>query len=248
MGRFPKRGGNGLTRSEVTHCKTCGNTEVEYLQALQDRIEELKIERDYTRHKNKKVTKIAAKNTVLVIGGGSSTYKYYDEIKRFKGKLIATEMIFNKMVGDGIIPDYVATLEKWVNPKYFTTENLKICLNKTKFICSSITREVVMLHLREHEYKPYRWITHDEPRMSNVGLFGVCYAKQVLEADKICILGFEHEGTGYEQIIYQEWVVDFWHFIERWDKNIIVNCSNGGKLYNDYTLDSTLKRLKIETN
>ena len=235
-----------LTRSQITHGKLCGVNQEEYTQMLQDRVDERKIIRDYTRLKSKKVTKIEAEKPVLLVGGGPSTDKYLSDIKNFKGLIAGFEISFRKLVDSGIIPDYLITLEKAVLPKHFPREQLEQCIGKTKLICSTITREGTMLYLRESGANPTRYHTHQEPRLSNVGLFAIYYAKEVIESDKICLLGFEHEGTGYQQLIYDEWIADFWHFVEQWPKDTIVNCSNGGMLYSDIVLDSTLKRLKIE--
>jgi hypothetical protein len=234
-----------LTRSQTEHSKYCGVRPYEYIQMLQTRIEERKIVRDATRRKDKKVSRIEAENPFLLVAGGPSTDKYLQDVKNFKGKIVAFEISFKKVVDIGIIPDYVMSLEKAVQPKHFPIEYLEKCAGKSEFVTSSITRETTMLHLRESNANPHRYITHEEPRLSNVGLWSLYYCRTVLNADKICLLGFEHEGTGYEQIIYDEWIADFWHYIDTWPKDVIVNCSNGGRLYSDRILDSTLKRLKI---
>jgi len=212
---------------------------------LLDRIEERKIKRDHTRLKSKKVTKIEAENPILLVGGGPSTLKYLSDIRKFQGAIMAFEISFKELVSRDIIPDYVLSLERAVQPHHFPIEHIQKCIGKTKFVFSSLTRETVMLLLRESGANPIRFYCHQEPRLSNVGLWAAFYAKEKLKADKICLLGFEHEGTGYQQLIYDEWIADFWHFVEEWPRDTIVNCSNGGMLYSDLILDSTLKRLKI---
>jgi len=234
--------GMKLGISERQHAKLCKVSEEDYFQHLLDRTEELKIERSKIRYENKKITQITAKNPILIVGGGSSvTWESMEYVKDFKGKIMACEISLRYLTQIGVIPDYAATLERGIDVVHFREESVKKCASKTHCVCSSLTRGNVMAYLNLHGVSTERYLTPEEPRLSNVGLFAIYYAKEVLQADKIFLLGFEHAphpAKYYPQHTFDEWVADFWHFVDQWPKDLIVNCCNGGVLYSDKVLDA----------
>ena len=218
----------------------------EYQQHVINRLDEM---HNHTRPKTfrdpKNVrTKIKADNPVLVVGAGPSYTKNLEKIKNFKGKIICFEVNFNKIVDYGIIPDYILTLEIYVGEEFFKKPLLELCRIKSTLVGSAITHPKILQLARDVGVRSTRWISMEEPRFSNVGTFAINYAKEVLKADKIFIIGFEHDGVEENEFIYEYWKTDFWYFLQKWPKETIVNCTDGGQLYyGDYILDSTLDSL-----
>jgi len=241
-----------LTYHQAEQADSLGIPHEKYKQIIIDRLIEIHGGKtpETNRIDSMKRDSITAKTPVLILGAGSSLKDNYEAVKKFEHTIVCLDYAFNSVVENGIIPDYILTLEQTkqvMNPSVYKPENLAQCGVKTKVICSSITRDVIKDHLTANGVTHENWITDEEPRMSNVGLFAINYCHTVLKADKILLVGFEHVGQKYPQHIYQVWQTDFWYFIRKWDKETIVNCSDGGALYyEDYIIDSTLDKLKIE--
>lgn len=201
------------------------------------------------RLEKQKKNNVEAYYPVLVVGAGPSHENNFDRIKKFQGKVIVLDVNFNECVNQGIIPDFLITLESGKNNviiDMFHDRHLKACEGKTTAIGSYITRKDIYSYLGQ--YMPYvKWTFPEEPRVSNCGLFALNFAYNELKADKIFLLGFEHQGGRYPPHIYQVWQTDFWYFVKQWPKETIVNCSDGGALYyDDYIIDTTLDKVKIE--
>ncbi len=250
MGIYLNKQGD-LTESQKVQADALGVSHGEMRQIMLQRLDDLSVNKkpDTKRTDKMKRTSITAKNPVLIIGAGSSFERSIKEIKEFRGQIIAVDFVFNYLVKKGVIPDYVITLESQqssVSEKMFEYDNLKKCRNKTKVIASSITKTRVIEHFKQQGIEVQRYKDKGEPRCSNVGLLAVNYAYNVLGADKILLVGFEHVGQKYPPHIYQIWQIDFWYFISKWPKETIINCTNGGVLYyEDYIVDATLDNLVI---
>jgi len=205
--------------------------------------------KDTVRSEKMKRTSIKASKPILIIGAGSSLSKNISDMKNFPGTVIGVDASFNYLAEHGVVPDYVVTLEASkgaITENMFRGENLKRVKHKSKIICSSVTRDKVIQWFKKNGIELERYIHPDEPRCSNVGLLAVNYAYEILKADKIFLIGFEHVGRKYPAYIYKIWQVDFWSFIKTWPKETIVNCSDGGALYyEDYILDSTVDSLVV---
>lgn len=237
-----------LPKSEKRHCKGVGITEKEYIKQLLERKEDIKIKKDNNRESKQKRSTVRTKNLpALIVGAGPSTKEYLQGIGAFGGLIITTETMFNTLIEHNIIPDYVVTIEKWVDPPvFFKSEYLELCKGKTIFVGSSQVRGVLSNYIRESGNQFITWIDALEPRVSNVGLFGIRYAREELKCDKVFLIGFEHQSPNYPAEIIDEWIADFWYFVETYPKETIVNCSNGGVLYqDDYIIDADLNNLEI---
>ncbi len=239
-----------LTVSQIAQAKAMGISRVEMKQFVVDRLIELRGGEtpDTKRTQEMKKDFITAKNPVLVVAAGPSYKRNYDNIRNFKGTVVMVDYIFNPLVMKGIIPNYVLTLESAkqnVSEKLFLDANIKKCKGKTTVIGSSITREKVVKYFnRKIPFRRFIW--KEEPRCSNVGALAINFAKIELKADKIILVGFEHNGHKYPPSTYKVWQTDFWYFIRKWPKETIVNCSDGGALYyDDYIIDSKLGDLKL---
>ena len=241
----------GLTVSQTIQADSLGISHDRYKQYILDRLIGLRggeTPRTVRSEKMKRTT-ITATNPVLIVAGGPSYKENIEQIRNFPGKIVIVDVNFNYVLSKGVIPDYVITLESTqaiVNTGLYKSEYLKLCRDKTKIVGSSITRDKIKRHIKEHGIPFERWIFEEEPRCSNVGNYAINFAKNKLDADKICIIGFEHNGTTYPKSTYLVWQTDFWYFLRKWPKETIVNCSDGGALYyEDYVIDSSLDKLKI---
>ncbi len=244
MGAFLNSSGN-LTESQKVQADSMGISHSDFKLQILERLYELRGGLPVTERTSKMVrTNITAKKPVLIIGAGSSFQSNIANIKNFPGDIIAVDFVFNELAEHDIHPDYVVTLESSknaVSEHMFRSENLKRVKHKSKIICSSITRSKVIEYFKQHGVQLERFVIPEEPRCSNVGLLAINYAYDKLKADKIVLIGFEHVGQKYEPHIYQIWQTDFWYFIRKWPKELIVNCTDSGALYyEDYIIDAKL--------
>ena len=250
MGIYLNKEGN-LTEGQKVQADALGIPHHEFRVQVLQRLAELSDWKmpQTKRTEKMKQNKVYAMNPMLIVGAGSSYAKNLENIARFPGKVLAVDFVFNHLVRKGIIPDYVITLESQqnsVNEHMFEHGNMRKCRNKTKVICSSITRDKVIKHFKEGGIQFERFDFKEEPRCSNVGLLALNYAYEYLKSDKLFLVGFEHVGQKYPPHIYQVWQIDFWYFVCRWQKETIVNCSDGGALYyEDYIVDTTLDDLEL---
>ena len=235
-----------LNDSQKRHAARIGISISDYQVHVLNRLEEMgaKALPKTFRDPKMKRTKIKAENPVLIVGDGDSLSKNIEQIRNFKGTKIFCDVVVNKLVKLNIIPDYILTLETVVRTDMFKLKYLELCKGKTKMICSASTSGYVTDQNTEVGLSFSRWISKNEPRFANVGTFSVVYAKEVLKADKIFLVGFEHDGVSENKNTYEYWCYDFWFFVNQWPKETIVNCTDGGQLYyGDYILDSTLDSL-----
>ena len=237
-----------LNESQIRHAKKIRIPIEEYQQHIISRLVEMRgnILPKTIREPKMKRKKIVSKNPVLIVGAGQSSQQNFDSIKNFKGIIIALDSNFDMLMANKIIPDYILSLEVKVRPSMFHPENLDKCKDKTKLIGSAMTHNSVTNMAQAHGMKWSRYLNREEPRITNVGLFSIVFAKEELKADKIFLMGFEHNGLEYVRLVFEIWQYDFWYFIKKWPKKLIVNCTDGGALYfEDYILDATLDSLEV---
>ena len=242
------RADGSLTESQREHADAAGIDRDVFRQQLIDRLMEMRgglvptIRKDYM----KKDT-IKSDNPVLIVGAGPTARENIELIKKFPGIVILVEISFNEFGKLGVIPDYVATLEesnRIINPELFDPQYLRG--SKTIVVGSSITRGNIEKHVNQYA-KFQRWTFDEEARASNCGIFAICFAKLHLKADKIILIGMEHTGTKYPPAVYHTWQVDFWYMAKQWSKETFVNCSGGMLYHEDYIIDTTMDKLKIES-
>ena len=235
-----------LNSSQKRHAGRIGITIDEYQEHVINRIQEMRdnILPKTVRDPKMKRGKIVAKNPVLVVGNGPSLYLSFEKIRNFKGTVVSLDINFDKLMNDKIIPDYLVTLEVFVRPSMFHPDNLDNSKHKTKVIGSAMTHDSILNMAKAHGMKNERYILREEPRLSNAGMFAVAWAQEALKPDKIFLIGFEHDGLEYTKLVFDYWQYDFWYWIRKWNKQLLVNCSDGGALYfEDYIIDSTLDSL-----
>jgi len=160
---------------------------------------------------------------------------------------VAVEVIVNDLLEHGIVPDFVVTLEgssTSITHMMFDIKLWKPHNRKITLITSSITRHDIIEKIvngADLSYLKFDFV--EEPRCSNVGLFATNFAITWLCADDVVMIGMEHDGTKYPELVYKFWVVDFMYFTKKWPKGIITNCSGGVLFYEDYINKARLSDL-----
>jgi len=239
----------GLTESQKVQADALGISHDKYRDMVIERLVEIRggeaPEPNWkeTRH----VTKVKAKNPVLVVGHGPSFKTKLEGIRAWKHILVATDACLKDLLDNDIIPSYVITSEASKQTCYLWDFDMKrIKEHEITVIHSSITRPDVIEQAKNTGVNIRRFNFEEEPRCSNVGLFALNFCVHDLKADKIAMVGMEHNGSEYDEYVYKVWTTDFWYFVRKWPKQIIINCSEGGILYfKDHTLESTLDELEI---
>ena len=172
-------------------------------------------------------------NNILVVGGGPSSKKHYDECKKFKGTIVSTDVAARRLMENGVYPDYIVTAEaakELTETDFFFIEETK--KHQTMIITSPETRQELVVLFQKAKI-PSKVFTYPDghTRLPDVGLTAVVFARVELKADRILLIGFEHEGDEYPEFQFRTWVDAFWWFVWKWPSDTIVNCSEGGKLY-----------------
>ena len=204
-----------------------------------------KTERPEKMKRGKKT--IHAKNPILLVAGGPSLYEW-EKIREFPGRVGCVEIVFDRSVRDGfVVPHFLFTLEVMIRPSFINREYMAKGKDKMKLIMSSISHYTVENQANALGIPNERFHHPEEPRISNVGLFSIVYAVEKLKCDKVFLLGFEHNGSEWDQREYERWQYDFWYWIQKWPKETIVNCDREGSLYyEDYVLDGDTNSLVLE--
>ena len=158
---------------------------------------------------------------------------HFDECKKFKGTIVATDRAAKAIMNGGVIPNYIVTAEAAAHLSQLDYFNV----NETKkypieVIISERTRHELteQFHKNKIPYRCWRY-PNDNYLIPNVGLMSLVFAKEDLKADKIIMIGMEHEGTEYSEFTFRMWTDRFWWFVRMWGDDVVVNCSEGGKLY-----------------
>jgi hypothetical protein len=238
-----------LTESQKEQADALGMPHEEYREILIQRLEEIRggaaPSPDYENMR--KVTKVSCKNPVLVIGHGPSFKNDMEGIRNWKYTRVATDVCLDDLLKEGIIPDYVVTSEASRQTcALWGFDPERLVKNGIKVRHSSITRNDVIEPNKNAGVDIKLFDFEEEVRCSNVGLFALNFCVHELKADKIFMVGMEHNGTEYTDYTYRVWATDFWYFVRKWPKQIIVNCSRGGILYfRDHTLEGELDDLDI---
>ena len=241
-----------LGNSWKMHARSMGISQNVIQEHLNNRDIEMKTLKKVTR--GSKITKVKAKNPILIVGAGPSWKDNIEQIKSFQGITMSVDILIKEFDKLEFLPDYFMSVEA-----HFKAQKLwpigfmdffwgrKGNGKMPTWVFSSWSTGKTKQWVAQNKCKTIDWITDDELRIGNVGLFAIMYAYKVLKADKIMLVGFEHSGDKKDKQPYREWQADFWYFVRTWPKGVIVNCTDAGALYDDdYILDSTLDSLVIE--
>ena len=135
----------------------------------------------------------------LIIGAGPSLQENLEDWKRisdgkFDGLVLCTDGAINKTLRNGIIPDYVVTLEDTADlDKYYITDIVK---EKGKLLKGAYISDRVHAKTRNAIVAAgMKVITAAKCRgyiTSNVGLFSWLTAHVIEDCDKIFLIGMDH--------------------------------------------------------
>ena len=187
---------------------------------------------------------------VLVIGGGPSHMKHYEECKKFKGTIVACDRATKALMNHGVIPNYIVTVEaakELSQLDFFNIEETK--KHPIEIIISERTRHELTESFQKAKIKYTLYAPRGfEPcRIPNVGTMAIHWVHTQLKPDHIVLLGFENEGIEYSEYTFRMWGVCFFGWVKEWtDKDgkpwdYIINCSQGGVLYSKRIKRATLK-------
>ena len=169
--------------------------------------------------------------SVLIIGGGPSTRKKLDLARSFDGIIIVHAAFVKIVMDEGITPNYITQYEvdKGLNLEDYPPALAKL---KIPIIYNYICKSRFLNHLTTHKFCSLSFRSNTHHNINNVGLFSAYFAREYLNANKIYLIGFDHEGTAYHANVYPKWVKNFKVFVEaEKDECEIINCSGQGKLY-----------------
>ncbi len=178
----------------------------------------------------------------LIIGGGPSYWKKLELAKNFDGIIISTDITAIHIIAEGIIPDYIITLEKnegieiTMFEDSFKEYSFKVIHHKQAL--SILTTRLDFLNLDHEGFRSYR-----QEFISNVGLYACRYAREKLDCHELYLIGFDHTGVNdLGQTVTSEreikWIADFKIFIKDELQNCkIINCSGQGKLFLEGIVD-----------
>ena len=169
--------------------------------------------------------------SVLIIGAGPSYTKKLELARSFKGIILVHAALVEIVLDAGIRPDYITQYEtdKGLNLEHYPPElaelNIPVVYNAK---CLSPFKK----HLSGNNFKSISFKSQSLYNINNVGLFSAYFAIEKLHADKIYLIGFDHEGTNYHANVYPKWVENFKILVDSERDNCeIINCSGQGKLY-----------------
>ena len=188
---------------------------------------------------------------VLVIGGGPSHMKNYEGMRKFKGTIVATDRATKAIMDNGVIPNYICTVEaakELTQMDFFNIEETK--KHPIEVIISEQTRSELTDSFKKNRIKYTKYAPRGfEPyRIPNVGTMAIHWVHTTLKPDHIVLIGFENEGDEYPQRNFDIWATCFFGWVKEWtDKegkawDYIINCS-GGILHSKRIKKSTLSEV-----
>ncbi len=173
----------------------------------------------------------------LVVGHGPS-YTDYDFIKNFDGKILAVDRCAKDLIAHDIIPDYQLWNETSEGIKDMLDEHMVIefALGEIKRkmtivyrgrTLSAFINKVARFHLNRIEYDCEGY--GNSNAITNVGLYSICFAGDILKADEIHLIGLDYgKSDKYIQPVYDNWIASTHHYYrERILKPKIIDHSGG---------------------
>ncbi len=188
---------------------------------------------------------IECKNPVILVGHGDGWCEQLKKIRNTKIPIISVDICSIPMMSEGIIPSYITTFEsaeKRINETLFNFEEIKN--HNIPIVGSKITMKWLEKKCRGMGINFSRSLNYLSSRCSNVGVFSAIFARDVLKADKIIMIGMNSWADG-DKNPYLIWYTDWRHFIRKASTHLLVNCTQGGLLYEDKVISADFNRLKI---
>lgn len=174
----------------------------------------------------------------LVVGAGPSFEDKLDYIRSFDGVVLVVEVRNKRLIEEGIVPDYIVTMEKdhGVLPQEFGEWLIPYRDRITVVHRDNPVRDLLCkfegLELKTYEFDGRRL------HCNNVGLYTVLFAVRVLESKEVHLVGMDHDGeikgaTNQQgRKLCDEWTAAFRRFVDKKPEDVrIINDSGRGRLY-----------------
>ena len=163
---------------------------------------------------------------VLIVGNGP-THSNISFIKNFDGPIICCDVTARNIVENDIIPKYVTFSE--------TREGLEETVLKflpNNFLKHDITvvyrsNCISLIGNRSHILKLKTLIFDVETYVNNVGLYSIVFAIEHLKVEELHLIGLEHKGEEYPQLIFENWINSFKKYMSKKPNCKIIDHSGG---------------------
>ena len=183
-------------------------------------------------------------NATLVIGHGTNWKEHLQQAKKFRGKKIVCDVCVKECIEAGLIPDYVSATELPTRHLDFARKlfNPMAGYGRIEFIVPSAIDPYILQYMNKISNGVTFFDVDGMHGNPNVGLYAILAAHRLLKSDQIFLIGMEHTGTQYCGAMFEAWVRDFWQCVRHMKPRTIINCSEGGRLYdgNRLVLGSSL--------
>ena len=234
-----------LTHNQKDEADKLGVTYTEHTQTVLQRLSDYNKERVINNHN---IVTIKAINPVIIVGHGPEWEIEAKKLKGTKIPIIATDICSIPLMDMGIIPTYIVTYEesqKLINESLFDFE--RIDKNNIQVIGSTITREWMDEELEKIDMDLYRYTKYEAKTVDNVGIFGCMFAEDDLQADKIILIGMNSWQKRHDEgNPYVNWYVHWRKYINKLPSETLVNCTQGGLLYNGKIVECDFNNLVVE--
>ena len=175
--------------------------------------------------------------SVLIIGAGPSYKNKLELARNFEGIIITHTAFAEIVLDEGITPDYITQYEtgKGLNLDHYPPE---LAETNIPIVYAFDSHSPFRKHLSTYHFKSIEFHSNYHHNINNVGLFGAYFAYEILHADKIYLIGFDHDGHNYYPKQYARWVNNFKAFLTHCPCEVI-NCSGQGNLYMEGITDGS---------
>jgi len=232
-----------LTKNQRDEANRLNINYMEYIDVVLQRLDEENTDR---ARKNNNTAIVNCKNPIIVVGHGPDWEKEAEKIRGTKIPIIATDVCSIPLMDMGIIPTYIVTYEeayKRINERLFDFD--RIDKHNIPVVGSNITKEWMELELDKIGMDLYRYDRYKAYTVSNVGIFSCKFAEDILNVDKIILIGMNC-WDALRGNPYLNWYVDWRKYIEQLPDKFFVNCTQGGLLYNSKMIEVDFNNLVVK--
>jgi len=174
---------------------------------------------------------------ILIINGAISIIPQLEQVRKFKGVIVATDVTTNLLCQNMIPFQYVITREDTMDLNILPGKHL-----------APIKDKYILVHSYRQQFKPHIWNhlkkvcdnlqlyvpklggPHDPQWINNVGLMALAFVTDKLAYDRMILIGYDHRGSNvyghlYQEKTYKEWIKALKFFKAHYGISNVVNCS-----------------------
>ena len=177
---------------------------------------------------------------VLVIGHGPS-YRDYDYIRNFNGVLLCVDISAKDLIEHDIIPDYqlfsethetiTKNVTEWMPQSFLDIRHKMTIVHRSQSIPAMYNR-VGRLKMKSIIFDAEKY--GNATSISNVGLYSIVFADEVLHADEIHLIGLDYCGPEYDQSVYDGMIASTLHYYRNKTSNCKIIDHSGGDFPQQY--------------